>query len=84
MNHAKMLLVDEQTGLMGSANMDMRSLFVNFEVGMVTYSPTEAAALAQWAQEVFAQSKPMPAQPAHRRITTAVAEELSRLIAPLL
>jgi cardiolipin synthase len=84
MNHAKLLLVDEQIGLMGSANMDMRSLFVNFEVGMVTYSPSEAAALSHWAQEVFTQSKPMPAQPAHRRITTVIAEELSRLLAPLL
>ncbi len=84
MSHAKMLLVDEQVGLMGSANMDLRSLFVNFEVGMVTYSPTEAAALSRWAQEVFAQSKPMPAPPARRRFFPAVAEELSRLLAPLL
>jgi len=84
MSHAKMLLVDEQIGLMGSANMDLRSLFVNFEVGMITYSPTEAAALSRWAQEVFAQSKPMPAPPAHRRFSSAVAEEISRLLAPLL
>ena len=84
MSHAKMMLVDEQIGLMGSANMDLRSLFVNFEVGMVTYSPTEAAAMSRWAQEVFAQSKPMPAPPVHRRFSSAVAEEISRLLAPLL
>ncbi len=84
MNHAKMLLVDEEIGLMGSANMDLRSLFVNFEVGMVTYSPTEAAAMARWAHEIFASSKPMPAPPAHRRFFPAVAEEISRLLAPLL
>ena len=84
MNHAKMLLVDEQIGLMGSANMDLRSLFVNFEVGMVTYSPLEAAALSRCVQETFALSKPMPAPPQHRRFFPAVAEEISRLIAPLL
>lgn len=84
MNHAKMLLVDEQIGLMGSANMDLRSLFVNFEVGMVTYSPTEAAAMSRWAREVFDQSKPMPAPPVHRRFWSAVAEEISRLLAPLM
>ena len=84
MSHAKMLLVDGQIGLMGSANMDLRSLFVNFEVGMVTYSPTEATALSRWAHEVFSQSKPMPAPPAHRRFFPAVAEEISRLLAPLL
>ena len=84
MNHAKLLLVDEQTGLMGSANMDMRSLFVNFEIGMVTYSSTEAAVLARWAQEVFSQCKPMPEPPLQRRFSSVVAEEISRLLAPLL
>ena len=84
MNHAKLLLVDEQTGLMGSANMDMRSLFVNFEIGMVTYSPAEAVTLSRWAQEVFAAAKPMPAPNPKRRIATVIAEELSRLLAPLL
>lgn len=84
MNHAKLLLVDEQTGLMGSANMDMRSLFVNFEIGMVTYSPAEAATLSKWAQEVFAQCRPMPEPPKQRRFSSVVAEEISRLLAPLL
>lgn len=84
MNHAKLLLVDEQIGLMGSANMDLRSLFVNFEVGLVTYSPTDATALSRCAQEIFALSKPMPAPPRHRRFFPAVAEEISRLLAPLL
>jgi len=52
MIHAKMLLVDEQTSLFGSANMDLRSLFLNFEVGAVTYSPTEAAAIGGWMKDL--------------------------------
>ena len=84
MNHAKMLLVDEKTGLFGSANMDLRSLFLNFEVGAVTYSPTEAAAIAGWMQEVFAQSKPMPASGKKRRLIPNLGEEIARLLAPLL
>ena len=42
---AKLLIVDGETVLFGSANMDLRSLFVNFEIGLVAYSPAEAAAV---------------------------------------
>lgn len=84
MNHAKMLLVDERIGLVGSANMDLRSLFVNFEVGMVTYSPAEAKALAEWMREVFARTKPMAAPKQGRRIVSTIGEEIARLLAPLL
>jgi len=84
MSHAKMLLVDERIGLMGSANMDLRSLFVNFEVGMVTYSPREAAALSRWMHEVFAHTQPMKASNGKRRIFPTIGEEIARLLAPLL
>ena len=84
MSHAKMMLVDERLGLMGSANMDLRSLFVNFEVGMVTYSPKEATAMSLWMREVFEQSKPMPTPSKVRRIFPTIGEEIARLLAPLL
>ncbi len=84
MNHAKMLLVDEHTALFGSANMDLRSLFLNFEVGTVTYSTTEAREIARWMQEVFALSKPMPDPGKDRRLIPTIGEELARLFAPLL
>ncbi len=84
MNHAKMLLVDEKTGLFGSANMDLRSLFLNFEVGAVTYSPPEAKAIAAWMQEVFEQSKPMVERRKRPRLWPTVGEEIARLLAPLL
>lgn len=84
MNHAKMLLVDRKTGLFGSANMDLRSLFLNFEVGAVTYSPAEAKAIEAWMHEVFEQCKPMPATRHSRRLIPTVGEEIARLLAPLL
>lgn len=84
MSHAKMLLVDEKIGMMGSANMDLRSLFVNFEVGMVTYSRREAQAMSHWMREVFEQSKPMPAPTKGRRLIPTIGEEIARLLAPLL
>jgi cardiolipin synthase len=84
MNHAKMLLVDETTALFGSANMDLRSLFLNFEVGAVTYSPSEARAIAAWMREVFAHSKPMPDTSRGQRLFPTIGEEIARLLAPLL
>ena len=84
MLHAKMLLVDEQTGLFGSANMDLRSLFLNFEVGAVTYSPAEARAIGGWMEEIFGHSKPMPEHHPERRFFPHLGEEAARLLAPLL
>ena len=84
MIHAKMLLVDGETGLFGSANMDLRSLFLNFEIGAVTYSPGEAHAIAEWMKEIFAHSRPMPESPRETRLFPSIGEEIARLLAPLL
>ena len=84
MNHAKLILVDRAIGLFGSANLDLRSLFVNFEIGVVTYSKHDAVKLTEWMHEVFAHSKPMPAPGQERRLMPAIGEEISRLLAPLL
>jgi len=84
MNHAKAILVDESVSLWGSANMDLRSLFVNFEVAAVSYSPDDSARMAEWMKEVFAHCRPktMPRTPP--RFFPTLAEELSRLLAPML
>ncbi len=84
MIHAKMLLVDEETGLFGSANMDLRSLFLNFEVGAVTYSSAEARAIANWMKEIFAHARPMPEPRRESRLFPTIGEEIARLLAPLL
>jgi cardiolipin synthase len=84
MNHAKMLLVDGETSLFGSANMDLRSLFVNFEIGLATYSATEARILKEWMLEIFTLSKPLPERKRARRFLPAFGEEIARLLAPLL
>ncbi len=49
MIHAKLVLMDGEVALMGSANMDMRSLFVNFEIGVFLYSPDSIRELTAWA-----------------------------------
>jgi cardiolipin synthase len=84
MMHSKGMIVDDRVGLLGSANFDMRSLFVNFEIGVFVYSEPEVAAMRAWAEELMAQSAPLPVEPKRRRLLGNVAEDLSRLFAPML
>ena len=48
MMHAKLVLVDDEVALMGSANMDLRSLFVNFEIGVLLSTPGRIRDLTKW------------------------------------
>ncbi len=47
MVHAKALVFDD-LAITGSANLDIRSLFLNFELAVVLYDKETAAQLAQW------------------------------------
>jgi cardiolipin synthase len=84
MLHSKAMIVDESVGLFGSANFDLRSLFVNFEIGVMVHSPRDVHAMRTWAENLAAQC--LPPKPARKRprALTNLAEDVSRLLAPLL
>ena len=44
MLHAKAVVFDDQLAVIGSANMDMRSLFLNYEVALFVSSPAAGRA----------------------------------------
>lgn len=50
MMHAKAILMDQSMAIVGSANIDMRSLFLNYEIALFLYSRGEIEALEQWIQ----------------------------------
>jgi len=52
MVHAKLMIVDRVGAMVGSANLDMRSLFLNHEVMQIAYSPAEIAAVEQWFESL--------------------------------
>ncbi len=52
MLHAKLILADGKVALVGSANIDMRSLFVNFEIAVLHYSPRDIETLTQWCKQI--------------------------------
>jgi cardiolipin synthase len=85
MMHAKAVMVDQRIGLIGSANFDLRSLFVNFEIGVFLYSENDILAMRAWATELLSKCRePKPEGRRRLRILSNLVEDLSRLLAPLL
>lgn len=58
MHHAKLVVVDDAAALCGSANLDGRSLYLNFELSTVFYGATEIAAFAGWFERMAAGARP--------------------------
>jgi cardiolipin synthase len=85
MMHSKGLITDDRIALFGSANLDPRSLFLNFEVGVFVHSRPEVRAMRAWADGLRAQSQPFrPEPPRGFAPLRELAEDVARLLAPLL
>jgi len=64
MLHAKAVVVDEQLALAGSANLDLRSLFLNYELMVAFYEPGDVARFADWVErERTAAVRFLPTEP---------------------
>ncbi len=57
MLHAKAVLMDDDMALLGSANFDMRSLLLNYEVAILVYSRQEIRALEQWLRSLMQETR---------------------------
>lgn len=85
MLHSKLVAVDGQWGTLGSANMDIRSFHLNFEVNLLVFSPSLARRLEEIFERDLLQSSPytrahVDATPLRRRLAVAAC----RLLAPVL
>jgi cardiolipin synthase A/B len=81
MLHAKAIIFDDRLAVIGSANMDMRSLFLNYEVALFVASPTQVAEIAAWARGLMIDTVPELPPPGLPR---ELAENIVRLLSPLL
>ena len=81
MIHAKVTVIDEALGVLGSANMDMRSLFLDYEIALFFQSKDEIALLARWFESVLASCGERLPDASRAR---ALAEDLGRLVGALL
>jgi cardiolipin synthase len=81
MLHAKAMLMDDSLAVIGSANIDMRSLLLNYEVMMVVYSPEEIRAIEAWISSLPTSVRPQDTEPG---LLKDIGEGLVRMVAPLL
>jgi len=82
MLHAKAIVIDRRVALVGSPNCDLRSLFVNFEIGVFVYSGAEVAAILAWIADLKRDCRQPVFSPPN--LFSRIAEDLCRLLAPLL
>jgi cardiolipin synthase len=61
MIHAKAVVVDDDLAFAGTANLDERSLFLNYELMVSFYEPTDVKRFAQWIERQ--QRSAVPYQP---------------------
>ncbi|MEO7037575.1 MAG: phospholipase D-like domain-containing protein [Polyangiaceae bacterium] len=81
MLHAKTLLVDDELCVVGSANFDMRSLFLNYEIALFFSGAAEVQHLSRWFEAGF--SRCSIGAPKAGVLRSAV-DDVARLLAPLL
>ena len=81
MLHAKTLLVDDTLCVVGSANFDMRSLFLNYEIALFLPGRAEVERLATWFETSFAYASVGPPRAGWLR---SAMDDVARLLAPLL
>jgi cardiolipin synthase A/B len=83
--HAKTLTIDGQWSLVGTANFDTRSLFLNFEVGVAVYNEEIARQLEEQFERDVEHSTPISLDAWQERSESHVLwENFWRLFAPVL
>jgi len=82
--HAKTLLADNALSIIGTANMDVRSFELNFEISAIFYGETMAQTLTQCFLEDLESSSALPRFRGRRPFGQRFLESFTRLLSPLL
>lgn len=85
MHHAKVALADAQWSMVGSANLDYRSMRLNFELNLLMHAPVRNAALVRIFEADFALSREIdPVAFARRPFRRKFIEAALRPLSPVL
>ena len=83
--HAKTLVVDQKIAVIGTANMDLRSFDLNFEVNAIVYDDEFAASLANVFNADTKDALILDKDAwSNRSISRKFLEKIARLVSPLL
>ncbi len=81
MLHAKAILIDRTGGMIGSVNLDNRSLFLNYEIVTFAYSETLIKQIESWMLELMEHASSQLKAPSKPR---EALENVMKVFAPLL
>lgn len=83
--HAKGIVVDEMVLSYGTANMDIRSFSLNFEVNAIVYDENKAEEMTDYFREDLKKSRQITKNMyLGRNLLVRFKEQISRLLSPLL
>jgi cardiolipin synthase A/B len=83
--HTKAITVDGRIAVIGSVNLDMRSLWLNFEISLFVYDDACAARVRALQESYLRDSVELHADSWRQRpLTARVAEGVLRLLGPML
>jgi cardiolipin synthase len=83
--HAKTTTVDDALAIVGSANLDVRSFMLNFELGVVLYGSEAVSRVREFQTRYQGQSRQLTAAEWSRRpIARVYADRALSLLSPLL
>ena len=84
--HAKLVIIDDEQLVVGSANLDMRSLFLNYEIGAIVRDPGAIAEVKQLVSDWESESTRYTEDLYRRSRTLAgrAVEAVSKVLSPLL
>ena len=81
--HSKSFVVDDALAVVGSINLEFRSLFLHFENGVLLNRCDAVEAVRRDAEETFAQSRELLYGDLNQDVAGSVADAVLRALAPL-
>lgn len=81
--HAKSYICDDEIGIVGTINMDYRSLYLHFECGVLMYRTQAVKDLKKDSIETIKASREVSIEDTKKGVLVRFFDALLRLIAPL-